>query len=169
MLWQHDATFYYHGNLSQLSKNSKHCFILLFKCSQGNMLLFTSAMKPVLSFNRSCVRKKKSQIMAEIGGENMSKLAIYSMGPFFLFLKNLIFVCFPLEEWKLFLYTSRLQLMQNSIGLPFQLLNIFCHHLYNPAIKVFTSPVFCRIKGLWTNQWKKPEEQIKHKQWHVLG
>lgn len=65
------------------------------------MLLFTSVMKPVLSFNRSCVRKKKSQIMAEIGGENMSKLAIYSMGPFFLFLKNLIFLCFLLEEWKL--------------------------------------------------------------------
>lgn len=53
---------YYHDDLTQLAENSEHCFILLLHGSQGNKLLFTSAMKPVLSCNASYVRKKKSKL-----------------------------------------------------------------------------------------------------------
>lgn len=47
LLRQHDATLYYHDNLTQLSKTVSRVFTLFFDRSQGNKLLFTSVTKSI--------------------------------------------------------------------------------------------------------------------------
>lgn len=152
MLWQHDATLYYHDNLTQLLGNTKHCFTLLFNRSQGNTLLFSSVIKPVVQSNRSYERKRKAKLCQKEKRKGNAHIRHLLNG-------DLLSASFSMWRMKTTSY-SWVWPLWNSISLPSYPLTLFCPHLYNWKTSFCNIRLLRKLKVCGKQEWTRGEVKL---------